>query len=261
MALVRRSGFTPTDALHVLGVFRRWDAEAASFGAQVLAAQCGMDVESFCRRVVSAMSRRVASELVLKVLEDRLPSDHHHHSRTSHAWPRTGTGADALNRGLLELGLGEGESAELACALTLRRPLVAIGAPVAAYMPAVADQLHTELVIPPFAEVANAVGAVAGSVIQRVRALVNPTGGSGDVRLHLPSGVYDFAGLEAAVAYAGETLAPLAESLAREAGAEQVAVQSTRHDEIVMVGEPPQQLYLGTQLTYTATGRPRVARQ
>ena len=63
---------------------------------------------------------------------------------------------------------------ELDCTLTLQQPVVAIGAPVEAYMPRVAEQLHTELVIPPHAEVANAVGAVAGGVVQRQRVLINP---------------------------------------------------------------------------------------
>ena len=60
-----------------------------------------------------------------------------------------------------------GAPSDLGCTLTLRRPLVAIGAPVAAYLPQTAASLHTELVIPHHAEVANAVGAVSGSIIQR----------------------------------------------------------------------------------------------
>ncbi len=58
--------------------------------------------------------------------------------------------------------------------LTLHRPLVAIGAPVATYYPMVAERLHTRLCIPPHAEIANAIGAVVGSVMQTIRALVKP---------------------------------------------------------------------------------------
>ena len=128
-----------------------------------------------------------------------------------------------------------GTGGELGCALTLRRPLVAIGAPVAAYLPETAARLHTELVIPPHADVANAVGAVAGGIIQRQRALISPLDDESGVRLHLPDGVHDFAILEEAVQYAEEIMRPRVESLAAEAGAEQVVTQTTRRDQIAPV--------------------------
>ncbi len=84
---------------------------------------------------------------------------------------------------------------ELGCELTLRRPLVAIGAPVAAYLPRVAGALHTELIIPEYAEVANAVGAVAGGIVQRLHVLISPLDDEGVVRLHLADGVHDFKSL------------------------------------------------------------------
>ena len=70
--LVRRAGFTPTDALHVLGRFDRWDAEAARLGATLLAEQAGMTVEAFCEEIVRRFSVKVATELVSKVLEDEV---------------------------------------------------------------------------------------------------------------------------------------------------------------------------------------------
>ena len=70
--LVRRAGFTPTDALHVLGRFDRWDAEAARLGATLLAEQAGMTVEAFCAEIVRRFSVKVATELVSKVLEDEV---------------------------------------------------------------------------------------------------------------------------------------------------------------------------------------------
>jgi len=246
--VVQRAGFTPTDALHVLGRFQRWNAEASRRGAELLTAQAGLPVEALCEQVVQGVSDRVATELVSKVLEDEVgPPD----------WEREPTAAALLNR-----ALNISRDGDLNCELTLRRPLVAIGAPVEAYMPRVAEQLHTELIIPPHAEVANAVGAVAGGVIQRLRVLISPLDGGERFRLHLPDGVHDFADLEQAVHYAQQVMSARAEALARQAGAGQVEVQMARADRQVKVAAGwGQEIFLGAELIFTAVGRPSPARR
>ncbi len=247
--VVRRAGFTPTDALHVLGQYRQWDAQAAQLGAELLAADEGATIEAFCREVVAAFSRHVAEEIVAKILEDEIG--------------RMGWSAEPTAARLLQLALDESATAsDLDCALTLRRPLVAIGAPVSAYLPRVAEKLHTTLIIPTYAEVANAVGAVSGSIVQRMHLLINPLDDQGAVRVHLENGVHDFARLDAAVAYAQQVASAQVEALARAAGAEQVEVRMVREDHIAPVAiGTNQEIYLGTELHFTAAGRPSPARR
>ena len=246
--LVIRAGFTPTDALHALGRLELWNAEAARLGAQVLAVQRRCPVDELCREVVEGVSRRAAGALVTKVLSDeaRLPD-----------WEREPTAALFLQR-----ALDDGHGGELDYALTLRRPVVAIGAPVRAYMPRVAEMLHTRLVIPPHAEVANAVGAVVGGVVQRQQVLITPLEAGETLRLHLPEAMHDFRRLEEAVAFAQEQMIPWMQERARQAGARQVEVHMVRRDSEVPVrlgwGD---RIYLGTELTFTAVGRPSPARE
>jgi N-methylhydantoinase A/oxoprolinase/acetone carboxylase beta subunit len=244
--LVLRAGFTPTDALHALDRLDLWDVEAARLGAQLLAAQSRRPVDDLCRAVVEGVSNRAATALVSKVLsdEEHLPN-----------WDQEPTAAL-----LLERALNGGHGGNLAFSMTLRQPVVAIGAPVQAYMPRVAERLGTRLVIPQHAQVANAVGAVAGGVVQRQRVLVTPLEGGEVVRLHLPHGVQDFHDVEEAVAYAREQMVPWMEGVARQAGAVQVEVQMTRHDREVRVKAGwGDQIYLGTELIFTAVGRPSPA--
>ena len=138
---------------------------------------------------------------------------------------------------------------------------MAIGAPVAAYLPQTAASLHTELVIPHHAEVANAVGAVSGSIIQRAQVVVNPLD-DGAVRVHgLPGGPADFRGLEAAVRHVEQVMLGYLAGLAREAGAEDVELSRTREDLWAPVkGAMGQEVFLGSTLTFTAAGRPSPAR-
>ena len=243
-------GFTPTDALHVLGRFQQWNAAAARLGAELLAMQSGQSVEDFCAEVVAAFSKQIATEIVTKIIEDE-------NGRPN--WLAEPTAAMLLRRAF---DAQTRNGSDLGCTLTLRRPLVAIGAPVAAYLPQVAEMLRTELVIPKYAEVANAVGAVSGSIVQRLHVLINLLNDQGMVRVHLEDGVHDFAHLEAAVAYARRVVSARIEALAREAGAEQVEVRMTQVDHTAPVGIGiDQEIYLGTDLYFTAAGRPSPARR
>ncbi len=252
--LIMRAGFTPTDALHALGDLELWDAEAARWGAQILAAQRRCPVESLCRGVIEGVSRLVARALISKALTDEArPPD----------WEREPTAALLVERALGD-GYrptdGPGLRHEVACTLVLSRPVVAIGAPVQAYMPRMAEMLHTRLIIPPFAGVANALGAAAGGVVQRYRVLITPLEDGKTLRLHLPYGMRDFRGLEEAVAYARKQMVPWMEALARQAGAAQVEVQMDRHDTRAQHCRGYEdKVYLGTELTFTAMGRPSLA--
>lgn len=248
--LARRAAFTPTDALHVLGRYQPWNVEAARLGAALLAEQAGVSVEEFCEQVVTGVARLAATEIIRKALEDELGRVTWHKEPGTAAFLRLALDGDRP---------AEAEG-ELGCAITLRRPLVAIGAPVAAYMPEAARRLHTELVIPSHAEVANAVGAVSGSVVVRQRVLINPLTDEELLRVHLPDGPRDFARLEEAAAYAQEVMPGLLEVQARAAGAEQVEVRMIRQDHWAPARGGQATIYLGSELTFAAAGRPRAAR-
>jgi N-methylhydantoinase A/oxoprolinase/acetone carboxylase beta subunit len=247
--LVLQAGFTPTDALHVLGQFETGENEAAQLGAELLATQAGLSPQDFCRQVISGVSDRIATELISKVLTDEVAPPH---------WEQ-----DSAATALLTRALNGAQGSGLACQLRLKQPLVAIGAPVRAYLPRTSQQLHTELVIPEHAGVANAVGAVAGGVVQQTRIIIHPLDSLKSLfRVHLSDGVHDFTDLEAGVAYAQAIVPEQLAALARQAGADQVEVKMVRQDNIAPIkpdwgGE----LYLDTELTFIAIGRPSLARR
>ncbi|MCX7670937.1 MAG: hypothetical protein N2439_12800, partial [Anaerolineae bacterium] len=233
----------------------QWEVAAAQLGAELLAQQMHLTAPEFCERVVSGVAQLIATEVVRKAFQEQLGRA---------AWHQQ-TGAQALLRLALDGDRPAGEDdpgAELGCDIVLRRPLVAIGAPVAAYMPDVARRLHTDLVIPPHADVANAVGAVSGSVVIRRQVLIHPLAEEEILRAHLPDGPRDFERLAEAVTYAQETMPGLLEAEARAAGAGQVEVRMARQDHWAPThGGGLDLVYLGTELTFTAAGRPRAVRK
>jgi N-methylhydantoinase A/oxoprolinase/acetone carboxylase beta subunit len=255
--LVLRAGFTPTDALHVLGQLDLWNAEAARLGAQILGLIGRRESDELCRAVVTGVSDRAATALVTKALSDEARLNGKEHLPR---WEQEPTAAFLLHRALSSGQPSSSPRQSLECTLTLRDPIVAIGAPVQAYMPRVAEQLHTRLIIPPHAEVANAVGAVAGGVVQRQRVLISPLEEGDALRVHLPESVHDFRHLEEAVAFAQAQMIDWMEELARQAGADQVEVHTTREDRTVVAKAGwGDKIYLGTELTFTAVGRPSPA--
>ena len=247
--LVLPAAFTPTDALHVLGSFQEWNCEAAQLGAELTASQLGITSAELCDRVTNEMSDRISAELITKVIHDEGSAPH---------WRDEPTATAFMTR-----ALGLISNSDLGCQFTLQRPVVAVGAPVKAYMPRTTEQLHTELIIPEQAGVANALGAVAGSIVQRATALVRPVDFGERYRLHLSGNLalqlpeYDFEDLEACIAQAHAVIPDQLAEMARQAGAEHVEVKMVRSDHTVPVREQTgQMVFLETELLYTAVGRP-----
>jgi N-methylhydantoinase A/oxoprolinase/acetone carboxylase beta subunit len=248
-------GFTPTDAAHVLGYHHTWSAEAARLGADLWRRRASttisipeQDGQGFCRRVMQQVTVQLGRAAVVAALAQA------HDLDLNDSSPLRRLFVDGALAG------SNGTEALVDVALTLRRPLVAIGAPVNTYFPVVAERLHTRLCIPPHAEVANAVGAVIGSVVQIVRALIDPLPGDAGFRVHLPGGIRDFDGLEEAAAYATQEISRLAETQARRAGAADVQGHIRRKDHLSRsAGSEVEDVFIDTEVVATAIGRPRLA--
>jgi len=129
-------------------------------------------------------------------------------------------------------------------------------------MPGVAKRLNTEIVIPSHAEVANAIGAVMGSVVQRARVLITPLDDSEQLRAYLPGGTQDFATLADATLHTRKTMLAHVEELAARAGGEEIETDVNQRDFWIPVqGATSEKLYMGSELTFSAVGRPSPARR
>ena len=212
--LATLSGFTPSDALHVLGRQAGWSREAARLGAAILAteernvtARKGKDSpESLCERVYELVIRQ-AARVVLESALAQDPGVEPHNGR----WGPLGILIDRAVEGRPVSRLIDAHP-------RLMNPLVAIGAPAAAFYPEVARRLGARLIVPEHAAVCNAVGAVVGVVSEAVDILVNQPQWK-VFRVHDPAGIRDFAAAEEAIAVARERSRELALAAARRAGA------------------------------------------
>ena len=156
--IIARSGLTPTDLLHVQGKYTAWDAKASELAATLFCRSLSTDLESF----IPALWERIAatiSEVILTFLtEKRLAS------------PAPSDDPD-MGRWFFQNSLNQTHP-HLETTLRLKVPIIGIGAPANFFLKRVAEILHTELILPEYHQVANAVGAVAGNVMVGEEALV-----------------------------------------------------------------------------------------
>lgn len=309
------TGFTPSDAAHVLGMSTHWSQEAALCAARIWARQMrhlyGLgkwplgDAHAPARDVVAKVTETICNKLIEAGLNDAGQMNENSANKVAAllttmalsrqtssvaagptASPRRAppeprasdtafmiateaqqsTVQDESNapanlndipwQTLVAPQRSADHAAQPVFALQFApdMPLVGVGAPAASYYPAVAQGLGVRLVVPPHADVANAVGAVLGQVAQRVHITVTqPVRGT--FKVFTPDGPQDFRGLDAAIAQA-RTLAAK-EALARALAAGAVAPQVVFSQEDNQVNNDIDgNVFFEATVTATAWGQP-----
>ncbi len=212
------SGLTPTDLFHVRGDFAPWNREAAEIGTRLMATHLGISPEEFIEKVIDQMVSRIARETITYLTGQTLEP------APFYARP------DDLGLWLFNENT-TGKDPYLGCELSLKMPLVGIGAPASLLLPQVASLLHTQYISPPHYQVANAVGAAVGSVIAYQEAWVIPQSRNlRTVGYYVQSGGerQRFRTLREALAYAEEITRSLAMSQADKVGLHDPVVKLDR---------------------------------
>jgi hypothetical protein len=106
--------------------------------------------------------------------------------------------------------------------LNLRDKIVGIGAPAHAFLPSVAEKLGTQAVIPFYAGVANAVGAITSAIVIKEELVIKPF--EKGFRLYPSSGMAFYNDLGEATGEGKKRLREITLQKAKEAGAEEVEV-------------------------------------
>ncbi|MDQ1275615.1 MAG: hypothetical protein QG610_1190 [Euryarchaeota archaeon] len=144
--LVQAIGFTPTDALHVLGEYTEWDSEASVIGATLLANFIGTERQEFCTNVKQLFARNMAKDLLSFLME----------------------GVDRNEIGKMLEG-------SFFSRFKVDIPVVLLGGPVNAYVDDLKKLIDAEVIVPEYSEVGNAVGALVGKGTKRVEITVRTT--------------------------------------------------------------------------------------
>ena len=139
--LVFECGFTPTDALHVLGFIDFGNREEAAQAAEILGKAAGMKTKEFCQKVV-AMTEEKIENLIIDYVIQRF-------------WGNSLAAFVSSRNAHPVLGVD----------FSIKIPIIGIGAAARYFLPQVAKNLGTTVNFPDNCEVGNAIGA--GLILQR----------------------------------------------------------------------------------------------
>ncbi len=234
--LLKRGGLTPTDLMHIDGRFRKWSVRAAERALEIFAAMLGCKTHIAREQMLNALTRRVFAELIRReVISQRpklydLPED----------WDML------LGKAFCDDGAG------IAVNISLRRPVIAIGAPAESLVTPVTSLLNCTVVTPEHADVANAVGAIASEITVREEVSIRP-GDSSSYVLYSTDERIEFDQLERATSVAVEISRSRARQRAIEAGAHAPQVTVTRRDRLGSASHAGV-IFLERRITAVASG-------
>ncbi|SUZ68100.1 uncharacterized protein METZ01_LOCUS20954 [marine metagenome] len=252
--MVIYSGFTPSDAAHVLGFSNHWSTEAAHLAAVIWAKQMRhvYGWGSFDPNDSSAVSQVVHDRVVSTICETIIKAC------MATGGPRNETAVfDKINRLLTEWIMDNGtiDGGLFAVNFDPGRSLVAVGAPAPFYYPAAGRMLGIDLKIPKHNDVANAIGAVVGSVVQREHITITQPS-QGTFRVHSLEGPVDFSDRSSAFVWAESVASERAQSKAVGAGATAIGTVVKRYENTVSPDDLTDDVFFEGRVTATSSGRP-----
>jgi len=141
--LIQPIGFTPTDALHILGDYDEWNVEASLEGAQKSERLTYKNAQELALYTKQKVAQNMASSLI-----------------------------EYLIPGISKRDVEKILSGQYHTKFAVSVPIVLIGGPSKAYASEIGKLIQAELVTPKFADVGNAVGSLVGKGIHRTEVLI-----------------------------------------------------------------------------------------
>ena len=286
---IAHAAFTPTDALLVIGS-EQLQAQGQNRQAAVLAAKL---LQRYSRQnlgpvwsaeveFANTMREQVARDAAMAIVETVLAREASDDAKANTGADDTGqqktagsavsnrsshpnrrfarrqlarNGLHSEQRALIE-NIFEGGESSLSLRAALAHPLVGLGAPATGYYERVAELLGTTADVPELAGVANAIGAVVGTVNISRSLTITPLGGK-RVQVHREDGPAEFAGLEEAAEAARVELEERVVALATDAGAIDIQTGYERND--IVAENQGEKVFFESTITVSAHGRPASA--
>ena len=241
--LVQRSGLTPTDLLHLTGIFQAWDKEAADWGARLLYDRWKIELPTVVEQLEGAMNRMIGLQILDLLLSESIDAT---------------PGLDSCKFCNLFVDEAFGRTGRVTgvqFGIHVKEKLIGIGAPAYAFLPSVAEKLETHVVVPFYSGVANAIGAITSAIVIQEELFIKPyqTG----YRPFSSAGMGFHHDLGEATEEGRRLLRKVTLEKAREAGAEQPEV-FIDEKETWTTARGGETVFIEKILTARAAGNPRM---
>lgn len=163
--VIGKAGLTFTDLMHIEGRYDVWDADTSLCAWKVFCQFQFRDPDELRQQAWTQATEMIVHAILTFLSERPL--------RLSDRQRSLEGADDDIGRWFFYNSLYQAHP-HLETTIRLRQPIIGIGAPASIFLPDVAKALHTELILPEYHEVANAVGAIAGSVMVEEELLIYP---------------------------------------------------------------------------------------
>lgn len=247
LGIIARISVTPTDILHAKGIYHQWNSMASETGVDILAGRAKMTRQEF----IDAAAERIINDLCITCLQSLAGTE------GQKTWFKN----DDISMYFINKALSPNKDQAYDCSFKLKMPVVGIGAPVDAWLPKMAEKLNTQLIIPPHAEVANAIGAATGKIMETVKVLIKPGEAGSGYLMHAPWECRAFEELDAAVAFALKEAKERAAYAAEKAGAKNYELVINHKDVYANASMIENDVYVESRIEVTAVSRPEWERE
>jgi N-methylhydantoinase A/oxoprolinase/acetone carboxylase beta subunit len=240
LGIIAKGALTPSDLMHINGDYQSWDRESAQLGAEIMANRLNMTVDELICTVYEKIIHMLY-DLIVEFLLTR------HMKKVNHT-----LSPDA--RELMNMAF-ENPYDDIRIQASTPLPVVGIGAPAHIFLHQVAAMLGTNALLTAHSGVANAVGAITGSIVGEETVLIKPRYDSTGITGYGCHGTYAYMetdDYDEAVKWARETAAKYAESQAQAMGASNITVEVNESSNLY--NDSDIQLLMETVITARAVG-------
>lgn len=247
---ILRCALTVTDVMHLKGDFKAFDSKASFLAATYLARCLSMEVDGLCELVYDRVKSSLYRLLIKMMLEQQ--------------WPNLRK--EGMNSQLEQLihfsweHRKEKEPGFFQSLFHTKASCIAIGAPTHLFLPEVAEALGTKCILPRYAEVANAVGAIVGNVAATHTVEIKPiyTAGGTSGYTVLGQETRSFEEQQEAIEYARQlAVAGAKEEALRRGVTGEIQLEcsvSQRESRLGDGSEEMETIFLGSQVVASAKG-------
>jgi N-methylhydantoinase A/oxoprolinase/acetone carboxylase beta subunit len=249
--LVQRAGLTPTDLLHILGSYRRWEPAPAEKMLEVMAAAAGKTAKELLAELLGRIEKALALELVRHLVfrDAREPGQQHRKQAAAKE-----AAISPVFQHLIDCLLEPTASSRYTIAARLHIPVIGVGAPIGFFLPGAGRILDAQIIVPPDGDVANAVGAITSRIAIHQKLVIRP-GDMGDFVVTGVTGTRSFAALAVAQEWAIEYLQDSVRSQGMKAGTSNREVRIGIDDRVVTTAQGVP-LFLERVITADLIGTP-----
>jgi N-methylhydantoinase A/oxoprolinase/acetone carboxylase beta subunit len=237
IGIIEKASVTPTDIVIANGRYNQLNREASILGVKILAHKMKKNYQEFLELAMDAITNKISMAILNSVIG--IEGNHFNINEDAGAIYFINKVLHPKDEDLLD------------CNFRLKLPLVAIGAPVQAYLPQVAHKLNLELTIPAYAEIANAIGAASGNVVEVVEVLIKPE--YDHFIVHTPWERIKLTSYDEAVEFALTEASKKAALQIEKAGAASYGLVTNQED----IFFEERDIFIETRISVTAIGKPK----